>query len=74
MTDQFKDPILKKEQELEKFLGEIVQIEYEKNKPEKRYPSISIAKVVNDPDYLNALKNPLKYSDIQNIWEIKLGN
>jgi len=31
MTDQFKDPILKKEQELEKILGEIVLIEYEKN-------------------------------------------
>jgi len=28
----------------------------------------SIVKVVNDPDYLNALKNPtVKYSDIQNI-------
>ena len=37
-------------------------IGYEKNKPEKREP---IVKIVNDPDYLNALKNSLKYSDIQ---------
>jgi len=45
-----------------------VLIEYEKNKPEKHKPSISIEKVIDDPDYLNALKNStLKYSDIQSI-------
>ena len=36
----------------------------------KREPNISIVKVVNDPYYLNALKNPLKYSDIQSKGEI----